>query len=1212
MEQTQGTLIYIEKENITEAEFMSRNFVNREVKNKAYLNTLGAEIISKYLTSEGFNLSELHNIHSISKILEVIDIADILLPNIHIDVRVVFNKEQIFIPKSHFNLEIVPDIYAVVIIDKEFKQAEFLGFFKPSEIDKQKQNSQYYFISEKELTSPNELTQFIKNFPGKTLQQLSEEDFLKGRELSVSLADHNISEDDKRELLHLLLTDSALRESVIEFDNFETLSYSAAPELSDILNNLISVPAEIETNIETNEASEETATDSISEEIQLEEPSLDEELNIEEPEEEQTELIEENEIENSSEEEILEENHSINTEEIAIQPDTEEANTEIDSLTAPQETQDSTDNELSIDIESSPLLDMEDIDLGDDMLGSDLMEEATAQLQETELIEQPVDEPVDETKDETIEEETIIQETIENPVNETITDPVIEDLPSMDLEPIVTPQLDLSVDSLLDQTIAAIGQNIAEKEIETTGIITAEATGVIAGAVGSVSAMGIAAAEAVTGESLELPTKEETETLEIPDTEETSEVEPTKELEEIEEADETNESEENDQAQASEEITTEASDEAIKLASVSGDVIDNVIAQNIEQQQKRLDKIDYAKTDIAPDTTEIPEHIQALGTLSAVKRDADLEAELSGEFDGPTDLSELNKVETYEEEVFEQETIDIGTMETIETEDFTENTDEIVDLSNITDINSPTKPLKDIENLNLEPEIGGMDLPDLSSYTINDDGTSSIDNFGMDLDLNNSAGEEHLVDIGMKMNLTDLSVDDDAFDIGEVENLENEEHLNDIPAFQNSNKIEAFDETENPTENTEEIIITDAENEPSEMFDEISLEDFENFANETEEIETVETDQEETINKSDETIEDIEEELQTETELQNEEIATEEQEWLDDTDFDDLETLEQAPVEETVQEEITDEVLISEPALEAAQTFETTENSRVISDRTFQAGEIPIDINNPEQTVFEGPESLESIYDQENKVPGAALLQTPGRLGTGTKNKSGLGVGLGIVGTLIALALVGVIGFSVAKMFKAPAQDSPQPITDDTVPTSTENGITDTNTLNVDPNNVVNMDENTNALASTTQQPAAKNKPATANTAQPTASAPAAKKMPATSFIEIKKLTWEVPDYISYNQQFKQYFQSVGKSLKLSLGSDLLLATDPIYSNQVRVSVTFNKDGSFKTSQIIVSSGSTQIDKIVLQTVNQTLKVLKAPHSVGNDESTTVILKIYF
>ena len=82
--------------------------------------------------------------------------------------------------------------------------------------------------------------------------------------------------------------------------------------------------------------------------------------------------------------------------------------------------------------------------------------------------------------------------------------------------------------------------------------------------------------------------------------------------------------------------------------------------------------------------------------------------------------------------------------------------------------------------------------------------------------------------------------------------------------------------------------------------------------------------------------------------------------------------------------------------------------------------------------------------------------------------------------------------------------------------------------------------------------------------------------------------------------------------MKLALTSDLLLATDFTYTDQVRVSVTFNQDGSFKESRMILSSGSKQVDDIVLQTVNQTLGVLKAPHSIGNDESTTVILKIYF
>jgi len=98
-----------------------------------------------------------------------------------------------------------------------------------------------------------------------------------------------------------------------------------------------------------------------------------------------------------------------------------------------------------------------------------------------------------------------------------------------------------------------------------------------------------------------------------------------------------------------------ASAEAIKLASVAGEMVDNVVGKNLEKQQKNLDKIDYAKTDIAPDTAEIPEHIAALGDLSTAKIEANMEAEASGQFETPTDLSDLHTVEQKTEEKFEQE-----------------------------------------------------------------------------------------------------------------------------------------------------------------------------------------------------------------------------------------------------------------------------------------------------------------------------------------------------------------------------------------------------------------------------------------------------------------------------------------------------------------------------------------------------------------------------
>lgn len=1153
MTQTEGTVIYIEKENTTEAEFMSRNFVNPEIRNKAYLNALGAELVAKYLQSEGFDTANTHNIHSISKILEDIDISDILLPNIHIDVRVIFDKNQIFIPKSHFDLQIVPDIYAVVKIDEKFEKAELLGYFKPSTIDKKNQNSDYYFVTEKDLLTPNTLTKFIKDFPGKTFQPLSDEDFFRGRELSVSLSDHNITIDEKRELLQLLLMDAELRESVIEFDNFETLSYSAAPELANLITELAIPAVEAET--------EETSTD---------EQDLEEELIIDEDEENEISEEElviddiepvESDLEESIEEETETEVETLETEveeTIENEPETDIATIDVEEEIeeAPELESETPEIENTLEPQNdmlmeTPILDMENVDLGDDMLGGDLLDENIT-LPEATLQEEPVIEAK-----ETVEE--VVEEVIETPILET---PIQEtSLPEPALMPL--PEMNLSVDAILDQTIAAIGQNVVEKAVEKTETI---ATGIEAAAAAGtvISDVANAIGDTIeTGTSTELDTEEEQQ-------------EPEKEAEENNEI--------------TDEINSEASDEAIKLASVAGDIIDNVVDKNIQQQQKRLDRIDYEKTDITPDTKEIPEHIQALGTLSVSKHEANLEAEQSGAFDSPKDISELNAVETHEEEVFEQETIDIESMDTVETEEFTENTNEIVNLSDISDIDSPTKPLKDIENLS-EPEIEGMDLPDLSSYTINDDGTSSMDNFDINLDLGNESNEEHLVDMGMKMNLNEISLDDnDPFNIEEIK--EDPEHLNDLPPmndfssdnFEENTPAEDIELPEQPAEEAkEETEIIDSD------FDEISLDDFEEFAAADDEGTT-------------ETVAQAKQETEAEMNDLLEEESTE-QDWLENTNYDNMEDINS----EITQETIDDEELISEPETDnTAQKVAAVANSIAISDRNFKVGEIPIDINSTQQTEYASDESLESIYDPNSKLPGEGLLQTPGRMGATKQNKSGLGIGLGIAGVFITLALVGAIGFGAAKLFKAPTQETPQPITDDNLPT-TDNNINDNNTLNVDPNNVVNMDENTNALASTSQT-ASQSKPAAKTTQAPAAG----KKMAPTSFIEIKKLTWEVPDYISYNPQFKQYFQSIGKSLKLSLGSDLLLATDPIFSNQVRVSVTFDKDGTFKTSQIIVSSGSTQVDKIVLQTVNETLKALKAPHSVGNDENTTVILKLYF
>ena len=139
-------LLEITKDNLSEAQFMAANLVNEEVKNRVFLNVAGAEAVISHLERLGIDTSGISNIHSIKRVTDKIDIADIILENIHIDVRVIFDDNYIFVPKSHYKYGIVPDIYVVLKYDNSIERINLLGFFEPSDINFNNANNEYYFV----------------------------------------------------------------------------------------------------------------------------------------------------------------------------------------------------------------------------------------------------------------------------------------------------------------------------------------------------------------------------------------------------------------------------------------------------------------------------------------------------------------------------------------------------------------------------------------------------------------------------------------------------------------------------------------------------------------------------------------------------------------------------------------------------------------------------------------------------------------------------------------------------------------------------------------------------------------------------------------------------------------------------------------------------------------------------------------------------------
>lgn len=1189
MAQKQQAIIYIENENKTEAEFMSRSFVKKEIKNRAYINALGAELASKYLASEGIDTTETHNLHSISKILEKIDVADIMLPNIHIDVRVVFDENQIFIPKSHAKLGIEPDIYLAMKLSPDFKFVEFLGYFEPARINKNKQNSDYYFIEKEKLSSPEKLTQYIKNFTGNTDKGISEEDTLHARELFISMADHNISQEEEQELISLLMLSDSLRDSILEFDNFETLSYSVGSSFASKLEELPEGEPvlTIEDNTENNEPQEN-------------------EESTEENEEETTEDAEE--------------------------PLGEEISTEEDSI------EENVEDEVATDLDFSST--DEDIILDESFFSDDTTDDEEDLMNSTTNVDQPEEEPTPIVTEETHVEEDILP--VQDNVEENLDMDVDIDLDmdsSIDLDNIdedtptenETPKEEAKTEQPKDEDpLSKIVGDALKKTIETA-TTAATAAAAISGAA-EANVAGTASTEAmklagVAGDIVDDVVKKNLESQHT-------------NLDKIDYAKTTTNANDvpehiaaYDLSNAKIEADLEAekagqADTPTDLTELKAVDANSKGYENIEQEAVDFGNIEGGPVEeFRPETTENLEdlsHISAINSPTTPVEDLDIKL-TEEKINEANNLSDLN---------FDNSTIDINADGTSSIDNLNfdlgleNNSDE-----NLVDIGMTNELVIDNNNKSEEPisfDDFNQDLTEDS--TIEDLSDAMLDETTFDTttteDVQTSTQEETQVveELTTEEDITTKEDFDTLPSLEEDDILLDEDTTSNIESFEAHTTLEddildsdfiTEEETTEPSKNEEN---TDTDNEESvdDFLAELSG-DEDNTTSLESDMDTLSIEDTQTPEETDADFAELDElddlDLTTTEESQTvEENIQPEQNSDEELNLDDLTEIEDTPIETTNAENTTtEEDFITEPE-QTEKAFAVRENSIAISDKTFRVGEIPIDINNPEVQNFEGPEQLESLYNEDN-VPGAALLQTPGRLGSARGNNSskvGLGIGLGIAGIIIVLAMVGVIGFTVSKMLK-PSEETPQPITDDATPTSPDNGVTDANTLNIDQNNVVNMDETTNTPQ--TQQPLTPTKKQQAKSTAPATVVPKnvqSKKIGATSFIEVKKLSWEVPDYISYNGNFRQYFQSAGKSLKLALTSDLLLATDFTYTDQVRVSVTFNQDGSFKESRMLLSSGSKQVDDIVLRTVNQTLGVLKAPHSVGNDESTTVILKIYF
>lgn len=1037
----QDTLIYVEQEDKSQASAAARGFAQKNIQNRAYINTLGARLAMKYLASEDINISNIYNIHSIKKILEEIDISDVMLPNIHIDVRVVFDENVIFIPKSHFEYNLVPDIYLVFHLAKDISHVKFLGFFEPKLINKNNANNEYYFIEKEKLSPAVDLKKYVENFNGSHQENVSEDDLLNSERIIIAMSDNDITENDKKYLIQQLTKSAELRDKFIEYENFETLSYQAMTdpmiERKTSAAQQDSLSLEDISDLETIESPADEAVEQTEDftqgfaEITQEEP-LEEIDTVEENEQTETTINDELTISDNFDDFGLEPIEDFS--DISLDED----NTEIKEV--------NNDNSGFLDT-AAELGQAAALGAGAAALGAGVAAAAEGIAAAETAINAA------ETGAEALNTGLeIIDKGIE----------IANDLISTDTsapEPLSLDDIDTSMLDNIDYHEEEIHEEtISLKDVEVP--LETEPTDFIDKIDNKISLDDI---------KLE-PLNEEPENINIEqETISLKDVDTTG----MEVADE------------------EFSEETISLDNVNTEAVNIVPETDFEENIMSFDNVDE------PVATENDDFMDDVMSFDDVVEPEELN---DNAFEAPEDNSiSFDEDENTSSELLNNE---------INEEEL--NTDEIESVT--------SEPLDNMESA-VDEIIDNNELPQENSEN---------ESFGKNL-LNNLSPE----------NLDNISIDD----LGLSDDLPSD-ISDDISSHELLSQID-------------DLLNSDIAQPP-----------FETSAETTNNV------QEEPANILDEELPSIEESL-LDTEIIPDEVPVNQHSAAD------------SPLESDSDDEMPDTAI--DELLDFGDEEEQNDEDKL--GVLFNDTELP-------SSMEELNEYEDSELPKEPVVPGAALYTKP------QLNKKVI---------IVAAALVTVIAAASAVMLLKPKGDSSADI--EPLSKSAEAGVVDglpgTSPTNIESTIATNVPE----LEKIPVQEAPKAK--TVQAAQPAKelkSAAPVRQKPASSesYLSVNRLVWDVPDALSYSPKMQNYLRTAGKSIKLSLSADLLLATEYAYTNQVKVNIKLSKDGTVQEAKVASGSGSDQIDKIVLQSVKDTLNVVKPPSSEIKTPDFNLSLIIYF
>lgn len=1138
--------VKIEKDDLKDAKLSTADFSDEQTKKRAFTNVLGARLAIKMLFSKKIEANNVYSLYTIQNVLKDLDIADIYYNGIKIDVRLVFNRKEVFIPKSHFQQDLLPDLYLMLELKQDFSGAECLGFFEPKNLNKDNANKEFYFVEEEELQDAEKIKSFLNDFKGLESRVISSEQDLQNAEaLFIASADNEISQENKNFLFKQLAASFDLREKFVEFENFEIISTKVAKNgdlLEDGVLGIVGAQQlfeEDELNYSQQESKavviEEALTDLIEEADSTIGIKDESDENDSDSEDFMQELLDNKNKNESNSDKDGDSNlggviAGTVAGAIAGAAAAGAASTVISGLASQETTLKAGADILSsgIDLASSlakgglevlsetvsqveELVDADNIEIIEDDSFFSEIEESSNEVEENDFNFDELEsllEKNDEVDDD-VQEIDYLDELVEEEVSE-ISD--IDELLSNDDILTESEQEELSIDDEQEPSefLAELKNEVSEELVEETSSFDFN----------------------------ELEDLLDENDLSGEDTPKTEEIEPLDEIVEIEAKEEEPEIED-----------SEVSD------------IDESLSNDDILTESELEELNEE------DDQEPSAFVEELGNESG------------------------------EELIEETNSFDFGELEDL----LVENVDAGEALGVLEEINH-VEEIAEIENVTAVDEILENEKEEKSSDAVSEEILSPVDDIQIieeDMLPIFEGNEELMPNSNLLGGLPELALEFDSvvptylqgiqepevFFTQEPESESEQEQLEEV-----SNNKEGLRLLVEEPEAKEDLITEKAiEPEPEvELEQEVGEDEEQNkneFSFKSEFSSGIDEDDfdlniglNQPVSASDDgasiedsVLSDVGDFLKNmgETSISSEIEASE----LDDINLDFLNQDEASPT--PVLAEDMNSGVVEEP--EVVADFSQSESLQML----FQSDKSEM----PE--MFSGGQNVFDIVKKDKKVAIAA--------------------------SVAGIMLIALVAGGITK-----SQNSPVPPSSDIAARQIFQPETPQADLNQDPANL-----NMNAQDPNAPMGAVDNQALDVGQSQDLGAGQSVNNKDMNQAVSdaflsepvnatITKVAWEVPEDLAYNDGFRKYLQMAGKNLKLNLQNDLLLVNDMAYSNKVIVDLTLGQDGSLTSSSMVSSSGSKQIDKVVLQSVKNTLSYLKMPASELNKGSANVTLIINF